>query len=98
VSSMASIDPFPGFAAYAAAKAGLNMLTHVTAREGAAIGLKAVAIAPGAVETPMLRSAFDERAIPRHAALSPQAVASLIADCITGRRAFQPGEVIQIVP
>ena len=98
VSSMASIDPFPGLGIYATAKAALNMLTRITATEGAAIGLRAVSIAPGAVETPMLRSAFDEQVIPRGAALDPSQVAELIADCITGRRRFDPGEVITIVP
>lgn len=98
VSSMASLDPFPGFAAYAAAKAGLNMLTRITASEGAAIGVRAVTIAPGAVETPMLRGLFDERAIPRSRVLDPARVAEVIADCVTGRRAFEPGEVIPITP
>ena len=98
VSSMASMDPFPGFAAYATAKAGLNMLTRITASEGAAIGLRAVVVAPGAVETPMLRSAFDERAIPRSATLDPRAVADLICRCVTGERSFTSGEVIPIVP
>ena len=98
VSSMASIDPFPGFAAYATAKAGLNMLTRISAREGTAIGVTTVCIAPGAVETPMLRSAFDETAIPRHATLDPDTIAELICGCITGERPFTSGEVIPIVP
>lgn len=98
VSSMASIDPFPGFAAYASAKAAVNMFTLVTAREGEAIGLRAVAIAPGAVETPMLRSMFDESMIPRGAAMDPDTVAQIIADCAAGRRAFESGGVIRIVP
>ena len=94
VSSMASIDPFPGFATYAAAKIGLNMFTQCTAKEGEAIGVKAVAVAPGAVETPMLRSMFDEAMIPKDKALSPDHVAKVIADCVTGERDFASGEVI----
>ncbi len=94
VSSMASIDPFEGLGAYAAAKAALNMLTRVTASEG----LRSVAIAPGAVETPMLRSLFDEQAIPRASTLTPEAVADLIRDCVTGERAFESGEVILVEP
>ena len=80
VSSMASIDPFPGFATYAAAK----------------IGVKAVAVAPGAVETPMLRSMFNEQMIPKDKALSPEQVAKIITDCITGERAFTSGETIAV--
>lgn len=98
VSSMASIDPFPGFAAYASAKAALNMFTTITAREGADIGLTAVAIAPGAVETPMLRSLFSTRQISPTQTLSPDAVAKIIADCATGKRDFTSGQVIQINP
>ncbi len=96
VSSMASIDPFPGLGIYATAKAGLNMFTSCTAQEGKGIGLKAVAIAPGAVETPMLRSLFDTDAIPPDRALDPRAVAQVICGCITGKRAFESGSVIQL--
>lgn len=95
VSSMASVDPFPGLAIYATAKAGLNLFTRCTAREGSEIGIKAVAIAPGAIETPMLRSLFDEASLPRDKTLDPIVVGELIRDCITGRRDFEPGETIQ---
>jgi NAD(P)-dependent dehydrogenase (short-subunit alcohol dehydrogenase family) len=94
VSSMASIDPFPGFSTYAAAKIGLNMFTRCTAQEGEAIGVKAVAVAPGAVETPMLRSMFDEQMIPTDKTLSPDAVAEVICGCVTGERAFENGKTI----
>ena len=94
VSSMSSIDPFPGFQIYAAAKVGLNMFTKCTADEGREVGVQAVAIAPGAVETAMLRQNFDETKIPADMALDPAAVAAVIRDCITGERDFDPGETI----
>ncbi len=94
VSSMASADPFPGFSTYAAAKIGLNMFTQCTAQEGEATGVKAVAIAPGAVETPMLRSMFDEQMISKEKTLSPEAIADVICGCVTGERAFTNGETI----
>lgn len=94
VSSMASVDPFPGFATYAAAKIGLNMFTQCTAAEGETIGVKAVSIAPGAVETPMLRSMFDEQMIPKDKTLSPEDVAEIICGCVTGSRSFENGETI----
>ena len=50
ISSMASRDPFPGLGAYGAAKAGVNMLTLAAAREGREAGIRAVCIAPAAVE------------------------------------------------
>ena len=94
VSSMASVDPFPGLSIYAAAKAGLNMFTKCTAQEGEPHGIRAVGIAPGAVETPMLRSLFGLDAIPRERTLDPKDVARLIRDCITGDRQFESGETI----
>lgn len=96
VSSLASIDPFPGFAMYAPAKAALNMFTLITAREGAKIGLKAVTVAPGAIETPMLRSLFSQKVLPKEKTLAPSDVAAVIVDCITGERAFTSGEVIRV--
>lgn len=98
VSSVASLDPFPGLGLYGAAKAAVNLLTLTTAREGRKDGLRAVAIAPGAVETPLLRSLFDETTLPPSAALTPEQVGSLMVDCIAGRRSFQPGEVLTITP
>lgn len=94
VSSMASIDPFPGFGIYAASKAGLNMFTHCIAQEGKEANIRAVCVAPGSVETPMLRTHFSTSQIPHEKTLKAQEVAKLICDCITGWRLFKPGEVI----
>ncbi len=96
VSSMAAFDPFPGFNVYAAAKAGLNMLTQTLAREGRKVGIKAFGVAPGAVETPMLRQNFSEKVLPPEKTLDPAEVAAVIRDCLTGRRGFDNGETIRI--
>ena len=96
VSSLASFDPFPGFSIYAAAKVGVNMFTKCTADEGKAIGVKAVCIAPGAVETPMLRGLFDETVVPPDKTMDPAVVGQMICDCITGERVFEPGETIRV--
>lgn len=96
VSSIASLDPFPGFSVYAAAKAAVNMYTRITATEGGEHGIRAVVVAPGAVETPMLRAIFDEKMIPGDKTLSPRDVAAVIRDCITGARPFEPGGVITV--
>ena len=94
VSSMASKDPFPGFAAYAAAKAGVNLFTLMTAREGGPFGVRAVCIAPGAVETPMLRGLFDTHTIAADQTMAPEEIAVLIRDCVTGERHFEPGQTL----
>ncbi|MGP1345857.1 MAG: SDR family NAD(P)-dependent oxidoreductase [Phycisphaerales bacterium] len=85
ISTMGTRDPFPGFFAYAASKAGVNLAARSVANEGAAHRIRGFAIAPGAVETAMLRSLFDEHALPADACLRPEEVASLAMDCIEGR-------------
>jgi len=60
ISSMASVDPFPGFAAYGASKAWVNLWTKALAEEGRSLGIRVFAVAPGAVETKMLRDAFPD--------------------------------------
>jgi NAD(P)-dependent dehydrogenase (short-subunit alcohol dehydrogenase family) len=94
ISSMASRDPLPGFAAYGAAKAGLNLLTLVLAREGSAHGIRAYAIAPGAVETAMFRSIVSEEKWPKEKTLQPADVARVVAHCIDGDLKYTSGEVI----
>jgi len=92
ISSMASVDPFPGFFAYAASKAALNMLTRIAADEGKSIGVRAFAICPGAVETPMLRSLFDTRQVPAAMAADPSQVAALALACVRGEHDDAIGE------
>ncbi len=58
ISSIASVDPFPGFAAYGAAKAWVNAWTKGLAEEGRECRIRVFSVAPGAVETRMLRDAF----------------------------------------
>ena len=96
ISSMAALDPYKGFQMYAAAKVGVNMLTRCLADEYGRAGLRAVAIAPGAIETPMLRANFNTKLIPEDKALDPMVVAALVRDCVTGRREFENGECIPL--
>ncbi|MEI8050520.1 MAG: SDR family NAD(P)-dependent oxidoreductase [Actinomycetes bacterium] len=55
LSSGAGSTPYEGWAHYCAAKAFVDMLTEVVAREGAASGLRAHSVAPGVVDTEMQR-------------------------------------------
>lgn len=97
VSSIATVDPFPGFFAYAAAKASVELMAKSIAKEGAASGIRAFAVAPGAVETAMLRSIIPEKSLPREKTLEPDAVARVIVDCAVGRRDAENGGTI-VVP
>lgn len=76
LSSMASVDPFPGFTAYGASKAWVNAWTRGLADEGRPHNIRVFAVAPGAVETKMLRDAFPD--FPAERALEPGEVADVV--------------------
>ncbi|MEJ1158040.1 SDR family NAD(P)-dependent oxidoreductase [Prosthecomicrobium sp. N25] len=58
--SVAAYDGQVGQAAYAASKAGVAGMTLPIARDLASLGIRAVAIAPGLFETPMLKGLPQE--------------------------------------
>ena len=94
ISSMAAADPFPGFFAYGASKAAVNLLTRAAHNEYGRVGLRAFAVAPGAVETPLLRTIFPKEALPTSRCLTPEAVAKVVVECVLGQREQSRGEVI----
>lgn len=95
VSSMASADPFPGLSVYGGAKAALNTLTKGLANElGPSSPIKVFAVAPGAVETPLLRSIVPQSVLPTSACLTPEAVGAVIASCVLGERDAETGSTI----
>lgn len=96
VSSMGAFDPFTGFNIYGAAKAAVNIFTKATADEGKRLNVNAYAIAPGAIETPMLRANFSEKAIPAEGTLDPMDVATAIRDCLMGKTDTKSGETRQM--
>jgi NAD(P)-dependent dehydrogenase (short-subunit alcohol dehydrogenase family) len=98
ISTLGTIDPFPGFFAYAAAKAAVNLMAKSCHIEGRVHGIRAFAVAPGAVETKMLRAIIPESALPKSAAMSPDTVARVIADCARGLRDAESGQTITVTP
>lgn len=96
VSSMASLDPFTGFNIYGAAKAGVNVFTKATADEGAKINVRAYAVAPGAIETAMLRTHFPTTMLPENMALDPTVVAAAIRDLILGKSELASGDTLPL--
>ena len=87
VSSLAQLDPFPGFFAYAASKAGLHMLTVVAAAEGSEFGVRAFTIAPGVVDTPLHRSMMPDSIPPvdgRSSVLTADDVARVVREIADG--------------
>ncbi|HLO40196.1 MAG TPA: SDR family oxidoreductase, partial [Phycisphaerales bacterium] len=96
ISSFSTVDPFPGLGVYGAAKAAVNVLARACHNEGRRFGIRAFAVAPGAVETAMLRSIFPEEALPRTRTLSPDTVAEVVVSCVRGERDAQLGETILV--
>ena len=94
ISSMSAFDPFLGLGAYGATKAFVNFYTRVLADEGAPVGIRAYAIAPGAVETDMLRGAFPE--FPAEQTLSPGDIADLAVEILSPPFRYSSGQVVQI--
>jgi len=77
----------PGRAPYSVSKAGVVALTKVAAVEWAARGVRVNAVAPGYVDTPMLRTAFENGAIDE---------GDVLARIPAGRFA-QAGEIAEVV-
>jgi NAD(P)-dependent dehydrogenase (short-subunit alcohol dehydrogenase family) len=94
ISSLSAYDPFPGFAAYGAAKAFVNLYTTALAAEGKSRGIRLYGVAPGAVETEMLRGAFPD--FPAEKTLAPDDVAQLVETLLTPACRFISGQVITI--
>jgi len=94
MSSVASFDPFPGFAAYGAAKAFVNVYTKALAAEGAPKDIRVYAVAPGAVETTMLRERFPD--FPRDKTLAPDDVAVLVESLLSPECRRESGQTITI--
>ncbi len=96
ISSLASRDPFPGFAAYGAAKSGLNLFGLALAREGEPIGVRVHTVAPGSVETEMFRGLMSAEQWPTEKTLDPADVARVVGECVTGALRHMSGEVIYL--
>ena len=86
VSSIQGIDAFPGWLAYGVAKAGLNALARSIAVDYGGQGIRANAVAPGTIKTPLydrlIKPEDDERIAALHARRrvgTPEEVAEAVA-------------------
>ncbi len=102
ITSVHEHQPRPGYAAYCTAKAGLGMLTKVMARELAPRGIRVLAVAPGASETPIQgEQTPDERqrqrdGIPAGRLGTAGEVAALVAYLASPAAAYVSGTTIVI--
>lgn len=94
IASIAAFDPFPGFAAYGAAKAFVVAYTRGLATEGAPHGIRVFAVAPGAVETDMLRGAFPD--FPGDKLLYPDDIATMVETMLSPTFRHSSGQTVMV--
>jgi meso-butanediol dehydrogenase/(S,S)-butanediol dehydrogenase/diacetyl reductase len=109
VASTLAFRPLAGAAPYCAAKAGLLMLTRVTALEESATGVRVNAVCPGVVDTPIHRRRAGDgpegleeflrrmgKAHPLGRVGRPEEVASLILFLASDESAWTTGAAVSI--
>jgi 3-oxoacyl-[acyl-carrier protein] reductase len=102
VTSLNARQPGGGLAAYCSAKAGLAMLTQVSALELGPRGIRVNAVSPGLVRTPLTAPALDIDGIeadylantPLGRSGTPEEVAEAVVFC--SRAAWLTGEVMDL--
>lgn len=95
-----------GGSVYAAAKGGVIAFTRSIARENGALGITANVVAPGPIDTPMLRRAVEQTGDRLKQAMegatlvrrlgSPQEVAAAVAFLACDEAAYVTGEVLGV--
>jgi NAD(P)-dependent dehydrogenase (short-subunit alcohol dehydrogenase family) len=106
ISSVHEEIAWSGFSAYAASKAAVSMMTKTLAQEAAPHGVRVLAVAPGAIRTPINRSVWSDpqnlqdllEKIPLNRIGEPEEVARMVvvlvsdaASYVTGRTIFVDG-------
>jgi NAD(P)-dependent dehydrogenase (short-subunit alcohol dehydrogenase family) len=97
VSSLAGIrglEKFPGFSAYTASKHAVIGLTEALTVEGKALGIHVYCVAPGAVDTKMLRDAVPFL----KTNTQPEEVAGIIVDlCDPSKNPPATGTILELM-
>ena len=102
IASVAGLVAFPGRCAYTASKGGVVQLTRSIAVDYAARGIRANAICPGMVETPMTRWRLEDpelgpqvlARIPQGRVAQPEEIAEVVSLLACGAMAYANGSTI----
>jgi len=87
---------------YSASKAGIICFTKSLAREVASYGITVNAVAPGRIDTPMIRSASDQenenvrRVTPSGRLGKPEDVANAVVFLVSNEASFITGEILDV--
>lgn len=105
ISSNASLRGQAFNTAYAAAKAGVNLLTKSSAAEYGAQGIRINAVSPGVIRTPGLEKYFEEQpdkaeGLKKKAVLNrlgePQEIADAVCFLSSDRASFITGQILSV--
>jgi NAD(P)-dependent dehydrogenase (short-subunit alcohol dehydrogenase family) len=108
MSSVQALAGFKGWAAYAAAKGGINALTQQTAVDLAPFGIRVNAVAPGTIMTPLNEKVFREHPHPDELIATwnkahplgrfgqPEEVAETVVFLASDRASFITGEIVRV--
>jgi NAD(P)-dependent dehydrogenase (short-subunit alcohol dehydrogenase family) len=100
MSSVAALSTFDGYCPYSASKWAVVGITRVAAKEYAADGLRVNVVAPGAIDTPLMREVINttpasredyERAAPLGRVAAPEEVASVVTFLCSNGASYMTG-------
>jgi NAD(P)-dependent dehydrogenase (short-subunit alcohol dehydrogenase family) len=102
ISSVHEEIAWSGYSAYTASKAAMGMLTKTLAQEAAPHGIRVLALAPGAIKTPINRSVWDSpgrlkdllKKIPLNRMGKPEEIARLVVVLVSDVSAYITGRTI----
>lgn len=102
VSSVHELIPWTGFSAYTASKAGMSMMIKTLAQEGAPFGVRALALGPGAIKTPINANVWNDPAlyadlldkIPLRRMGTPEEIAGIAVFLVSDAAAYITGTTI----